>query len=390
MATRLLTAFSLGAFARASLPQAATTRASHCVAGTGRCSAGIGEESGDGLWARLTAILANRKSDIDSYTSRFASNETVVVAERDTTDEYYDLATDFYEYGWGSSFHFATRFRGESLAASILRHEHFLAMKLGLKPGHEVADLGMGIGGPLRAIAKFSGASITGVSINDYQVRRAKKLTRERESAVTASRMRYVHGDFTRLVPQVFAAESLDAAYYIESACHISNRTEIFSEAARALKKGGRLFSYEWVLTEKFDASNPEHLDMKKGVEFGNGIENLVSHRVPLEALERSGFRIVEHGDLVDLAEEWYGEDNVPWYHDLAQAWSFSSIGEFQKSHLGQRVLSRVLEFVQTLGLVPPGAVQTNEMLAHGGRSLVAGGIAKTFTPMYYVVAEKL
>ena len=53
------------------------------------------------------------------------------------------------------------------------RHEHFLAAKLGLKPGHkarcwscresngaaeargfEVADLGMGVGGPLRSFAE--------------------------------------------------------------------------------------------------------------------------------------------------------------------------------------------------------------------------------------------
>lgn len=32
---------------------------------------------------------------------------------------YYELATLFYEWGWGSSFHFATRLRGESFNESI-------------------------------------------------------------------------------------------------------------------------------------------------------------------------------------------------------------------------------------------------------------------------------
>jgi len=31
-------------------------------------------------------------------------------------NQYYDLATDFYEFGWGQSFHFATR-RGEETFA---------------------------------------------------------------------------------------------------------------------------------------------------------------------------------------------------------------------------------------------------------------------------------
>ena len=34
--------------------------------------------------------------------------------ERTVNDLYYDLVTDFYEYGWGSSFHFAPRVPGES------------------------------------------------------------------------------------------------------------------------------------------------------------------------------------------------------------------------------------------------------------------------------------
>lgn len=73
----------------------------------------------------------------------------------DMVNKYYDLATSFYEFGWGESFHFAHRWKGESLRESIKRHEHFLALQLGLKPGHKVLDVGCGIGGPLREIARF-------------------------------------------------------------------------------------------------------------------------------------------------------------------------------------------------------------------------------------------
>ena len=51
---------------------------------------------------------------------------------------YYDLATDFYEYGWGESFHFAALRPGESREHSLAKHEYYLALKMGLKRGQRV------------------------------------------------------------------------------------------------------------------------------------------------------------------------------------------------------------------------------------------------------------
>jgi len=368
---------------------ATTEQATKCDAGTGKCSAGLNEEGSTGTLERLSSIVSNNaKGDIDSYSKRFNDNGTL--EERQTTDEYYDLATDFYEYGWGSSFHFAARFQGETLAESIKRHEYWLSAKLGLGSHSKVADLGMGVGGPLRSVAKFSGAHITGVTINDYQVRRAQLITKKDESEQAGKRMNYVHGDFTNLVPKVFQPASLDAVYYIESACHISNRTEIFLESARALKKGGKLFTYEWVMTHRFDPKNEEHVKVKKAVEYGNGIENLIVQHEVVDALKAAGFKVLEHGDLVDIAEEWYGDQNVPWYFDMGREWSFESLSAFKLSQFGQRTLQKFLWLMETIGLVPPGAIATEDMLSSGGRALVQGGREKIFTPMYYVLAEKL
>ncbi|KAF5738384.1 Cycloartenol-C-24-methyltransferase -like protein [Tripterygium wilfordii] len=96
----------------------------------------------------------------------------------DMVNKYYDLVTSFYEFGWGESFHFAPRWKGESLPESIKRHEHFLALQLGLKPGQKVLDVGCGIGGPLREIARFSSTSVTGLNNNEYQISRGKVLNR--------------------------------------------------------------------------------------------------------------------------------------------------------------------------------------------------------------------
>lgn len=89
---------------------------------------------------------------------------------------YYSLSTDFFEYGWGQSFNFANRYRGETFDESLQRHESYLALRMGLKAGDKVLDIGCGVGGPLRRIAHLSKAHITGITISDYQIQRAKTI----------------------------------------------------------------------------------------------------------------------------------------------------------------------------------------------------------------------
>jgi sterol 24-C-methyltransferase len=86
-------------------------------------------------------------------------------------NKFYNLVTDFYEYGWGESFHFGPRARGETFHESLRRHEYYLALRLGLDQNKLCADFGCGVGGPMRNIARFSGAKIVGINNNDYQIK---------------------------------------------------------------------------------------------------------------------------------------------------------------------------------------------------------------------------
>ena len=45
---------------------------------------------------------------------------------------------------------------------------------IGVKPGKKILDVGCGVGGPMCAIAAHSGCKVVGITINDYQVSRAK------------------------------------------------------------------------------------------------------------------------------------------------------------------------------------------------------------------------
>ena len=45
----------------------------------------------------------------------------------------------------------------------IARHEHYLALKMGLKENMTVLDVGCGVGGPGREMIHFTGANVVGL-----------------------------------------------------------------------------------------------------------------------------------------------------------------------------------------------------------------------------------
>ena len=72
-------------------------------------------------------------------------------------------------------------------------YEHRFAHLMGLKAGMKVLDVGCGVGGPAREIAKFIGCEIVGITINQRQVDWAKELTRE---AGLEDKCVFMRGDF--------------------------------------------------------------------------------------------------------------------------------------------------------------------------------------------------
>jgi len=44
-----------------------------------------------------------------------------------------------------------------------------MAMKLGIQPGDVVLDVGCGVGGPAREIARYADCNVVGINNNDYQ-----------------------------------------------------------------------------------------------------------------------------------------------------------------------------------------------------------------------------
>ena len=79
---------------------------------------------------------------------------------------YYDLAAEFYERGWGESFHFAAPPARERYADAMRRHERLVAGRLRVNALSSILDIGCGIGGPTRHIATATASRVTGLNIS--------------------------------------------------------------------------------------------------------------------------------------------------------------------------------------------------------------------------------
>jgi sterol 24-C-methyltransferase len=294
----------------------------------------------------------------------------------DMVRSYYDLATDIYEKGWGDSFHFAPRFRGEPFEVSIARHQHYMALRLGLGPQHKVLDVGCGVGGPMRSIARLSGAHITGVNLNGYQCQKVREYNRR---ARLDDRCDVVEADFMN-IPRADA--SVDAVYAFEATCHAPDKTALFRELFRVLKPGGKLGVYEWCLTERYDGRNPEHVKIKRDIEEGNGLPDIWTIAETHTCFEQAGFKVL---DSVDRA--FGGDRELPWYFSLTGK-ELSNTG-LRRSPVGKVMVKALTRTLEMTRIAPKGTAQITDFLNTGADALVRSGELGVFTPMAFFLAEK-
>lgn len=237
----------------------------------------------------------------------------------DVARSFYNLATEFYEYGWGDSFHFGTRARSEPHSKCIANSQHFVATKLRVDNFDKVLDMGCGIGGPLRGVVRATGANVTGVSINEHQIMRAREITAAL-SPWMQERCHFQVQDYLNI--QGMEEESFDAVFYMESSLHCEDRTKTFKEAFRMLKPGGRLVAMEYYLLPGWKPDDPEHKELMRRHLYGNGAARTPTIAEGLKQIEAAGFVVKEHFDLMAELEAMHGEDAWPWWADLQFNWA--------------------------------------------------------------------
>lgn len=106
-----------------------------------------------------------------------------------------------------------------------------------LPSGTTVLDVGCGIGGSSRILAREYGCAVTGITISLQQVRRAQELTAPEVNA------RFQVDDALALS---FPDASFDVVWSVEAGPHMPDKAQFARELMRVLKPGGILVVADW------------------------------------------------------------------------------------------------------------------------------------------------
>jgi SAM-dependent methyltransferase len=169
------------------------------------------------------------------------------------------------------------------------------AEMVGPAPGTLCLDLGCGIGGPARWLAAHCGVEVLGLDLTESYCRDAATLT----AAVGLSgRVRFACADATNLP---LAEESLDLVWTQHAAMNVPDKAAMYREAARVLKRGGRLALHDIMA----GPAGPPHFPVPWASEPAG------SFLLPPAEVRR----LLAEAGLVELAWHDHTADALAWVH---------------------------------------------------------------------------
>jgi SAM-dependent methyltransferase len=167
-----------------------------------------------------------------------------------------------------------------------------LLPSLGLTPAMTALDVGSGLGGPARQVARATGCTIVGVDITQSYVDAASALT---HAAGLSGKVDFVCADIAAVEQSGF-----DAAYTIHVQMNVADKTQFFTEIASRLRPGARLATFEVCRSGQEDPVYPAPWSI-------DGIDSFLATPADLlTTIRDSGFETVEWVDETAWVLRWF------------------------------------------------------------------------------------
>ncbi|MBX7140143.1 MAG: methyltransferase domain-containing protein [Chitinophagales bacterium] len=172
--------------------------------------------------------------------------------------DYYEKSYDDYQIVWHVNSRMSMHYgywdeTTHSLKDALINMNRRLAAVAGIRSHHHVLDAGCGVGGSSVYLAKETGCRVTGITLSQVQVAKAKENA-AKHSVSDQTDFRVVNFTATP-----FDDQSFDVVWCIESVCHANDKAAFLREAFRILKKGGTLIVADFFRTEKDPALDTHH-----------------------------------------------------------------------------------------------------------------------------------
>jgi MPBQ/MSBQ methyltransferase len=157
-----------------------------------------------------------------------------------------------------------------------------------------VLDVGSGVGGTSRCLAREFGCRVTGIDLTDEYCSAAAMLS---ERTGLAERVDYRQGDATNLP---FPDGSFDIVWTEHVAMNIPDKPRLYREMHRVLKPGGTLAIYDILAGPSASVLFPVPSARTPDASF------LATPDEMRSLLEGAGFDIEDWSDTTDAARHWF------------------------------------------------------------------------------------
>ena len=282
------------------------------------------------------------------------------------------------QFGWNESLHFAPLTPEETLEEAIANHQRLMIQRLGLQEGMRIVDIGCGVGGPMRRVARESGVTVVCLNNNKRQLEEAR---RRNVKAGLDRKAEYIECSFMDM--SAIEANSFDAGYAIESTCHAPDKERAFSEIFRVLKPGALFWCQEMCMTEKFDPDDSFHRAVKEKLMLGIALKDIAEFSEVDRALKSVGFQVIE-------ARDWAIKDGptTPWYQPM-EGRSGTLGNAFRRTPWGRKAMIAGLRLAETFRLFPEGSAAVVRFMDRTAEAYVGGGKMGIFSPLCCFLARK-
>ena len=170
-----------------------------------------------------------------------------------------------------------------------------LAALAGISADLSVLDVGSGVGGPARFLAAAYGCRVTGVDLSESFIDAARYLT---ERTGQSGQVSFQAANALALP---FADGGFDVALLQHVAMNLADRPRLYQEIRRVLRLGGRLATFDIVLTGG-EPHYPVPWARTPATSF------LLTGAATREAIETAGFRALAWQDDTQAARAWFAQ----------------------------------------------------------------------------------